>query len=152
MSRPAIGRSTARVPEVAGLEAAVLIPVAVGQLDEADTRFDEPPRQQTLVAKVGGHRIVEAIQAPGRDRLALQVHDAGERPLHAERQLVGLDDPVHAGMDTLTLKHGAVQRLNKVKLQALSCGVETRVPDVADLGLGDGHRLVADASRLASRR
>ncbi len=46
------------VAGVAGLQAAVLVPVAVRQLDEADAGLDEPPRQQALAAEVA--------RSPGR--------------------------------------------------------------------------------------
>ena len=51
------------VPGVAGLQAAVLVPVAVRQLDEADAGLDEAPGQQALAAEVGGRRVVEAVEA-----------------------------------------------------------------------------------------
>ena len=57
------------VPGVAGLQAAVLVPVAVRQLDEADAGLDEAPRQQALAAEVGGRRVVEAVQRLRRRRL-----------------------------------------------------------------------------------
>ena len=153
VSRPAIGRSTARaLRSVAGLEAAVLVPVAVRQLDEADAGLDEAPGQQALPAEVGGRRVVEAVQALRRRRLARQVHHAGERALHAEGQLVRLDDALDAGVDLLALEQRAVQRLDEVELEALGRGVEPGVLDVADAGLGDGHALVADAGPLVGRR
>ncbi len=46
----------------------------------------------------------------------------------------------------------AVHRLDEVELQALGRGVEPGVLDVADLGLGDGLALVADAGPLVDRR
>ncbi len=70
----------AGIAEVAGLEAAVLVPVAVRQLDETNASLDEAPRQEALAAEVGGCRIVEAVQAPCRRRFARKVHDPGERP------------------------------------------------------------------------
>ena len=51
------------VPGVAGLQAAVLVPVAVRELDEADAGLDEAPGQQALAAEVGGRRVVESVQA-----------------------------------------------------------------------------------------
>ncbi len=58
------------VAGVAGLQAAVLVPVAVRQLDEADAGLDEAPGQQALAAEVGGRRVVEAVQLLRRRRLA----------------------------------------------------------------------------------
>ena len=74
----------------------------------------------------------------GRRRLAREVHHAGERALHAEGQLVRLDDPLDAGVDLLALEQLAVHRLDEVELEPLGGGVEPGVLDVADPGLGDG--------------
>jgi hypothetical protein len=140
------------VPGVAGLQAAVLVPVAVRQLDEADAGLDEASGQQALVAEVGRRRVVEAVQPLRRRRLPREVHDAGELRLHAEGEFIGLDDPLDPGVDAPSLEQVAVHRLHQVELEALGGGVEPEVADVADPGLGDGQALAADAGRLAGRR
>ncbi len=60
--------------------------------------------------------------------------------------------PSTPGWTPLAFEHFAVHRLDEVELEALGRGVEPRVLDVADPGLGDGLALVADAGRLAGRR
>ena len=123
---------------MAGLEAAVLVPVAVRQLDEPHAGLDEPPREQALAAEIRGRRVVQAVKALRRRRFPREVHDARELALHAEGQLVGLDDPLDAGVDALALDQVAVHRLDEVELEPLGLGVEPGVLDVADPGLGDG--------------
>ena len=84
-----------------------------------DAGLDEAPGQQALAAEVGGRRVVEAVQALRRRRLAREVHDAGELALHAEGELVGLDDPLDAGVNPLAFEQVAVHRLDEVELEAL---------------------------------
>ena len=124
----------AGVPGVVGLQVAVLVPVAVAELDEPDARLDEPPRQQALAAEVGGVLVVDPVERLGRVRLLRQVHHVGKRPLHPERQLVRLDHPLDAGVDLLALEQLAVHRLHEVELEPLRGGVEPGILDVAELG------------------
>ncbi len=79
VSSPAIGLSIALgVLRVVGPQIAVLVPVAVAQLDEAHARLDEPPGQQALAAEIGGLLVVDAVQFLGRFRLVADVHHFGE--------------------------------------------------------------------------
>ena len=140
------------VPGVVGLEVAVLVPVAVAQLDEPDARLDEPPGQQALAAEVGGLVVVDPVEGLGRVRLPGQVHHLGQRPLHPEGQLVRLDDPLDAGVDPLALEQLAVHRLDEVELEPLGVRVEPGVLDVAEPGRRRRADLVADPRPLVDRR
>ena len=73
---------------------AVLVPgwigaaVAVGHLHEAHTRLHQPAGQQALAPEGLGGFLVDAVQAFGLGRFAIEVEEAGGRELHARRQLI----------------------------------------------------------------
>ena len=71
---------------------------AAPDLDEPHAPLEKPPGQQTAAAEFGGHRIVQAIQRPGRGRLAVQLEGLGGRLLHPGGQLVGLDPGIEPGI------------------------------------------------------
>ena len=73
-------------------QVAMLVPlhirVAVRDLNEPHSTFREPPREQTLAAKILGHFVVHPVQ-PQRGRgLARNVLNLRHLGLHAERQLM----------------------------------------------------------------
>ena len=97
-SRPAIGpidRPGDRGQLVG--DVGVVVPVvrrpagAAPDLDEPDAALEQPAGEQAAPAEVGGGRVVEAVEACGRRRLAGQVEGLGRRLLHPRRQLVGGD-------------------------------------------------------------
>ena len=88
----AVGRSTSSaLYSMPCFDRAVMIPVAVIELDEADAAFREPPRQQAIRRE----RSVARLRAVGVQhalRLLAHVHQTGNAGLHLERHLV-LRDP-----------------------------------------------------------
>ena len=72
------------------LDAAVVVPVAVVELDEAHAALGQPAGQQA----VGGERAVArlgAVHVEHCRRLVREVHQAGHAGLHLERHLVLAD-------------------------------------------------------------
>jgi hypothetical protein len=65
--------------------------VARPHLDEADAALDEPAGEQAPAAKVGAHRIVEAVELLRRFGLVADVGGFRRRHLHAEGEFVGLE-------------------------------------------------------------
>ena len=77
---------------------AVVVPAALGELDEANARFDEPAGDQTLPAEILRRSIADAVERPGGRRLVVEVEHFGQFALHPERHLVRLDDAFNSGM------------------------------------------------------
>src|SRR5262249_25952100 len=71
-------------------DAAVVVPVAVIELDEAHAALGQPAGQQTVGGK-GAVRPLGSIQVENFRRLVAEVHQVRHAGLHAERHLVLAD-------------------------------------------------------------
>ena len=108
---------------VAVLEVAVLVP-AVGadaraeQLDEPDAPLDQPPGDQAFAGEDLRRRIgiVEAVEPPGRRRLAVEAHQLGDGRLHPEGQLVVGDRRFQAVVAAHPAQHALVERAQQLEL------------------------------------
>ena len=72
----------------------MLIPALVGQLHVPHARLQEPSRHQALPSKVVRDAFADSVQLERLLRFTGQVHQFGNRGLHAERQLVGFDHAI----------------------------------------------------------
>ena len=144
-------------------EVGVLVPVAVGDFNEADTGFDEFASHEALLAEGVGGAFADAVEFLGGGAFFAEVHDVGDFRLHAEGEFVGFDDAVDFGADAaVELFAGLVEFLDEVELGALGFGVETGVFDVGHAGvlaaeatgelLGDGQAIATEFGALIDGR
>ncbi len=142
-----------------GSEVGVVVPVAVGDFDEADARFDEFAGHEALFAEGVGGAFADAVEFLGGGGFFAEVHDVGDFGLHAEGEFVGFDDAVDFGADAaVELFAGLVEFLDEVELGALGVGVEAGVFDVGHAGvlatkaagelLGDGEAIATEFGAL----
>ncbi len=153
VSSPAIGLSMARgVPGVVGLQVAVLVPVAVAELDEPHARLDEPPGQQALAAEVGGLLVVDAVECLGRIRLVGEVHHVGKRPCIRKASSYDSITPSTPGWTfsrSSSSRFIACTRSSWRRCEATSSREFLMLPSRA---FDDRRDLVADARALVDRR
>ena len=105
------------------------VPSAVVHFDESHALLGEATRHEALARK----RVVAATDAVHLERLRLlagQVHEVRHLGLHAERQLVALDDALDLVLAAVAHEARAVQLLHQVELLALRIRGELRVPQV----------------------
>ena len=123
--------------------AAVVVPVGVVELDEADTAFDESAGEEAVAGEAGFFGVFDAVEVEGGLGFVTGVHQFGGTGLHAVGHFIGVDaggDFVVAGFDEVF----QVQFANGVDDLALLGG--------GDLGGGgevdDGVALVAEGDAL----
>ena len=112
------------------LYAAVVIPVAVVELDEADAFLGEPSGEQGIAGERTGRRDVGPVAVHDRLALAREVHEIGHAGLHAVGHL-GLAD---AGGDLRVAGLGEIESIERVGALeqglALLAGETLRVTEI----------------------
>src|SRR5207302_244872 len=101
-------------------DAAVVVPVAVVQLDEAHAPLRQAPGQQAVGGE-GAVPAVRAVQVEDFPGLAGDVHQPGHAGLHAEGHLVLGDARGDLGVVVNVLLH-PVQGLHRLDHVALAVG------------------------------
>ena len=140
--------------------AAVVGPVGVVELDEADTAFDESAGEEAIAGEAGFFGVFDTVEVEGGLGFVTGVHQFGGTGLHAVGHFIGVDagsDFVVAGFDEVF----EVQFANGVDDLALLSGgdlggggeVDDRVALVAegDALVGGGEDAAAPEDGAAAR-
>ena len=108
------------------MQIAVMIPARLRDLDEADAGLAEPAGHQALAGEAAGRAGADAVGIEHRLRLAGDVEQGRHAILHAEGELVRLDDAFDLIGSAGSGGEVAVHGLDQVELAALqgrgACG------------------------------
>ena len=97
----------------------MLIPVPVGNLDEADAGFGESPGEKALATESVGRIFADSVESFGLLRFAGNVHDGGNGVLHAEGELIGFDHAFDFGVVGIAIEFFEVKGFDEIELGAL---------------------------------
>ena len=101
----------------------MVIPVAVGEFDEAHAGLGEAPRQQALAAEAIAGAVTDAVEFEGLLRFATEIHEFGQGVLHAECEFERLDRALDTGLVDIVLELRTVELLDEVELDPLQLPV-----------------------------
>ena len=104
----------------------------MGNLHKAHALLNHAARKQALAAKIVRTAGTDAVRLKRGLFLAFHTHHLGQRTLHAEGELVALDDTIDLRAGLVALLEVAVQRLDVVELATLFLGAETVVAEIRD--------------------
>ncbi len=87
------------------------------KLHKPHATLHQPPRQEAASAELGGARIIEPVECPGRRRFTREIHGLGRSALHAVGKLVTCDPrrKLGVGRIEILLVHGP-QQVKRVAL------------------------------------
>ena len=151
VSKPASGLSILARSCVQFADLGVLVPSVIASTWMNRTPgLGEPAGHQALPAEVGGDLVVDAVQVERCLRLLRRVEDWRRLHLHAERQLVGLDQAFELRSSPPISWSIRLRALNQVELLPLQVRGEVRIAQVADLGFLHRCARVTDARALVT--
>src|SRR5439155_24850184 len=106
-------------------EPTVMIPVVANQMHKTNAGFDQPPRDQTLLAKFLGSLFIQAVKPPRYFTFASEVHTAQSLNLHARGELEVLNSGIELGKIAPGLLMVAIQCLSELKIGPLFSGAHS---------------------------
>ena len=111
-------------------QVAVVIPAAVGELDETHAGLDHAAGEQALLSEVVGGSIADAVERASGVGFLRRVEQGGHGGLHAVGELEGLNHAFDLGLVLIAAELVAVELLDERELSALGVVIEQRVLDV----------------------
>lgn len=95
-------------------QVAVVIPVAMAELNEPHTRLHQAPGMKTLPPESIRLPSIDSIERQGLRGFTGEIHHLQKRFLHAESQLEGLNGALDLGLDAIAFQTTPIQGLDIV--------------------------------------
>src|SRR5437867_12721938 len=96
-----------------------MVPIVADQMDKADSRLDEPSRDQALRAELGSRFVVEAVEAARGFAFTGKVGISKRFDLHARGEFEVLDAGIELRKIAAHLLMPTIKRLHELQVSAL---------------------------------